>query len=130
MINQTAFVVIAGNPTKWDREMRERVVPGDESLVAMQVSQHARGRRTAQLTNTIYGWSVRAGSGLDSFRVLAGTRRGEHISGSLQAALHWGIAWAEQDPDNREFIAHRAEVPGYLEGCEQVKIRRAKGEQE
>jgi hypothetical protein len=133
--NTEHFVVIAGNPTKWDREMHDlskhpkNPRDPDSALVRLQVDQHARGRRGARPCKSIYGWSVRSDTGLDNMELLASARRGD-LDGSLEAALAWGIAWAENDPENREFYASKDEVPAeYHLGCEQVRARRARGEQ-
>lgn len=105
MLNTEHFVLLAGNPAKWDEETR-RLPDRGESLCALQVDQHRRGRRSASLTWSIYGWYIRAGSNLESPEVLAHTReRGGPLDGSFEAALEWGTAWADADPENREFYA-------------------------
>lgn len=101
MLNTEHFVLLGGNPQKWDDEVRIRNAAG-EDLGSIQEDQHARGRRTAVLTESVKGWYVRAGSDLDDIQVLMredGTTKAE--------AIAWGCAWANKDPENREFITRR-----------------------
>ncbi len=105
MLNTSHYTVIAGNPAKWDEETLKRCRPGkvegtvaSEDLCAVQVDQHNKGRRGAVLTRTIYGWSVRADSGLENFKLLAGKM-------SRAEAIAWGTKWVAEDPDRREFYA-------------------------
>lgn len=106
MLNTEHFVLLAGHPVGWDRETRRRVAAG-ESLCRVQEHQYARGRRTAVLGSTLLGWSVRSGSGLDGFQILAGP---DELDGSLKAAMEWGKDWANRDPLNREFIAAKKDT--------------------
>ena len=66
--------------------------------------QETTGRqwRSVELVKSIYGWYVRASSGLDGFAILAATReRGGRLDGTFENALEWATAWCEQDPDHR-----------------------------
>jgi len=120
MTNTAHFKLISGNPAAWDAEIlkakakdqdprtRNRTA-ADFNLCAMQVSQHRRGRRSASLLSTLYGWGVRLASGLDNRRILlSGRRQGRQIS--FQEAVKFGIEWTEQDPDNREFFVSSYEL--------------------
>lgn len=97
MLNTEHFELLAGNPTKWDEETLRRVKAG-ESLPSVQEDQHRRGRRSAELVppGLSDSYFVRAASGLDDFAVLHGPT-------SKPAARQWGLAWANEDPEHREF---------------------------
>jgi len=117
MMNSEHFTVLAGNPAKWDAETLTRVRPGQyagtynsEDLCSVQVDQWSRGRRSAVLTSSMYGWSVRIDSGLGDRQILAGSRRGEKLDGTKEDAIRWGKAWAEEDPENREFYARNSDL--------------------
>lgn len=69
-------------------------------LVEWQRSVHSRGFRDVELVESIYGWSVRSGSGLDNFALLAGARSGQ-VDGSLEDASRWASAWCAEDPAHR-----------------------------
>jgi hypothetical protein len=69
-------------------------------LCDLQYEQHQRGIRCAEIVKSIYGWTVRAGSGLDNFRLLAGSRDGT-LDGSHEAAVYYAKAWQARDPSNR-----------------------------
>jgi hypothetical protein len=105
MLNKDAFELLAGEPDFWDDELRTLCDEGVD-LVKVQVDQHARGRRSAELTKTIHGWSVRAASGLDDFRLLFGSRIAGHEV-SREEAVAWGTAWANADPTKKEFYVRR-----------------------
>lgn len=111
MLNTEGFVLLAGNPKKWDLDTLKRVRPGrydgtfnSDDLCKVQVDHHFKGFRTMQLLETVYGWSVRSGSNLDGRSIL--TPRGL----TLRQALDAGKDWANADPDNREFIAYRSDA--------------------
>ena len=72
-----------------------------DSLCRWQTDMHRQGFRQARLCQTGYGWSVRSGSGLDDFCVLAGHRDGTLPNATLQQALDWEIQWAKKDPTHR-----------------------------
>lgn len=116
MLNTNAFVVLAGNPGPWDEEMNKRCGAGSapgtlksEDLVQVQVDQHRRGRRSATLVSTIYGYSVRLASGLDERQVLFGGRAlGRNVS--KEEAIAFGIKWANEDPDKREFYVRKEDA--------------------
>ena len=101
MLNTTYFRLLAGEPGPWDSEMMCKFAEG-EGLPDIQENQHRRGRRSAILVNGEGGWYVRSSSGLDSPQILCGYHR---TSGSKTTAIAFDIDWANQDPDNREFIA-------------------------
>ena len=111
MINTKAFVLLAGDPSRWDEELRQRIKK-HESLLQVQEDQHARGRRSAELVKGVFGFYVRAASNLDSLQVLARTKdRGGPLSGTRDNAVQWGKMWANEDPQNREFFARKNLLP-------------------
>lgn len=110
MLNDTHFTVLAGNPSKWDAETRERCRAGrypgtfnSEDLCRVQVDQHLRGRRSATLWETVYGWAVGYDSNLQNRAVIRGGRREPGLT--RDQAIEAGIQWANEDPTNREFYA-------------------------
>ena len=108
MLNTEHFHLLAGNPEKWDNETKQRVAAG-ESLPDVQIDQHYRGRRSAMLVSGINYFYVRAGSNLQEPQVLASPKLGT-IDGTLYQALAWGVSWANEDPENREFFANKSTV--------------------
>jgi hypothetical protein len=110
MMNTTHFMVLAGDPASWDEETRRLCRSGiyentynSEDLCKVQVDQFFRGRRSATIVETIYGWSVRSDSNLDN--------RAIYLSRvTKEAAIKFGIAWANEDPKNREFYVSRQHV--------------------
>ena len=110
MLNTEHYVLIAGNPEKWDNETldacgsdrkknadpRNAGRDRDRDLCSMQRSQMARGRQGASLCRTIHGWTVRDDSGLTGWAIL-------YRDKSFIDAMTWGIQWAMKDPDKREF---------------------------
>jgi hypothetical protein len=61
---------------------------------------HAQGYRKAELVQSLFGWGVRATSGLDGFVWLASCRRGD-VDGTHEDALRWAKDWVAGDPDHR-----------------------------
>jgi hypothetical protein len=110
MLNDKHFVLIAGNPTKWDNEIREKVGKvgstfESKSLSEMQIEQASKGRLSANLIRSIYGWTVRYASGLQDFSILYASRKFD-----IKQALEFGIEWANNDPENREFYVSKTEI--------------------
>jgi len=105
MINIYHYDLLAGNPGAWDEETINRCHVGSEPLTTIQVEQHKRGRRSAHLIKSAYGWTVRYASGLDDFRIL---RKGFELR---EDAITFGIAWANEKPDSREFFASKSDLP-------------------
>lgn len=112
MLNSTHFLLLAGRPQKWDDEIRNECPKGRVSgtyasgpLCRMQANQSARGRRSANLVLSIYGWTVRYASGLQDFSIM-------FRSGSFDpsSALQWGTDWANADPNNRELYVGYWEI--------------------
>lgn len=107
MLNREHFVLIAGNPKKWDDETIRRTQGRDgEGLPVVQEDQFDRGRRSAKLTRLITGWAVTNNSGLGGDPVLF--RGGK----TREEAVKWGREWADKDPTNREFIASKTDMAG------------------
>lgn len=71
-----------------------------EPLCAWQREVHARGFRDVELVKSIYGWSVRSGSGLDNFALLASSRHGQ-LDGTYEDAVRWAVKWCSEDPTRR-----------------------------
>ena len=69
-------------------------------LIALQSRQHTLGYRGVQLVESLYGWTVRADSGLDSFNLLAGARSGA-LDGTWESAVMWAQAWCRELPTHR-----------------------------
>jgi hypothetical protein len=110
MLNDAHFEIVAGDPSIWDQETRARLDNG-ESLTSIQEDQHARGRRSAEVVPTVYGWSVRHGSGLDGFNLMFGYRKGDgHLS--YEEALNLARGWQEEDPANREVFVRKPFIRG------------------
>lgn len=117
MLNREHFVLIAGNPGRWDINLRSRVENG-EDLCAVQEDQHAHGRRSAELVCTSQGYVIRAGSslmklqimfmpqGYGTFDQLKNTEM-EYWRMGLVQCLEWGINWVNEDPDNRELYIRK-----------------------
>lgn len=108
MLNLKHYVLLAGDPRAWDEEMVRR--GHMENLAAIQIDQHRRGRRSANLVETMtLGWTVRYASNLDDRALLFGGRAlGRQAS--QREAIAAGIAWVEEDPSNREFFALQSDV--------------------
>ena len=115
MLNTDAFVVLGGDPSAWDEETRQRVPHGryngtynSDHLVNVQEDQHRRGRRSAELVQTMYGWSVRYASGLDANAIIFGGRNSPPLT--REQAIDLGVKWANEDPKNREFYTRKSNL--------------------
>ena len=107
MLNTKDFLMVAGDPRAWDLEMLQRchknhrlLNGGGASLTEVQVDQHERGRRSAELIRGIKGWYVRYSSGLDEFGILAEV--GSDVDGTIEDAIFWSMKWVMGDYVNRE----------------------------
>lgn len=107
MLDPTHFEIVAGERVVEElRAQQEAIIPwtgygyASDNLCALQRTWDERGIRGAQLTQSIYGWSVRADSGLQDFALLAGKRMG-NVDGTLEGAVAWARAWAARDPKRR-----------------------------
>jgi hypothetical protein len=110
------FEIVAGQEAyETEQELkRTRVepspsIPGtweSESLVKFQGWIHAQGFRSVELVETIYGWSVRSGSGLENFRLLRSAR--ELPEGGYDSALTWAANWCAQNPRHRYAFVRRS----------------------
>lgn len=87
--------------------------PRDEALCNAQSALHSRGYRSAELVKSVFGWSVRSGSGLDGFALLASSRTGV-LTGSAGDALKWAMNWVSDDPNKRDVFFRGLELPGDL----------------
>lgn len=95
------FKVVAGeaarraeNASRDARCKPSRFAPGSvdsDSLVRWQ-EYEGRKWRSVEIVSSMYGWSVRASSGLDGFALLAGARNGE-LDGSMADAIRWAKTW-------------------------------------
>ncbi|MFA5387971.1 MAG: hypothetical protein WC322_06340 [Candidatus Paceibacterota bacterium] len=105
MQNKEHFLLIAGEPDKWDTEIREQA--GSVGLVALQNAQFMDGRRGAILQPIRGGkaWIVTHDSSLVGFAPLCGM--GATDKGT---AIRCGVDWAEADPLKREFYARKQDV--------------------
>lgn len=99
-------LVLAGNLEPWREEIRQKCRPGiyegtfkSDDLCRVQVSQHSRGFREAQLSQTIYGWCVRLRSGLCADQLLlSGRLLGRKVS--REEALEFGRQWVAEAPEH------------------------------
>lgn len=100
--------VVAGHEV-WDRVHNEydAVREGlsgprerDNALCRAQERHSREGIRGAKLVESIYGWSVRADSGMQDFSILAGSRDGT-LDGSWDDAERFVRAWVAEDPTRR-----------------------------
>jgi hypothetical protein len=109
MLNTQHFILLAGDCGAYDQELLDNVPTiglfQSKSLTKLQEEQSARGRLSAQLVLSIYGWTVRYASGLQGFGIL---RRADSFNPA--SALEWGRNWVEQDPQNRELFVSKADV--------------------
>jgi hypothetical protein len=73
-------------------------------MADLQREQHERGRRSAELVRCHgSGWAIRYASSLDNYALIPGAwNRHSH---SRKMMVEAGIAWANEDPNNREFFA-------------------------
>lgn len=125
MLNTDHFALLAGRPGPWDDEIRTKVQSGrtegtydSASLCDLQVKQHQKGRRSAELVRTAKGWTIRMASGLQDHRILRFT-----ASPDPSEILCWGTVWANRDPDHRELFICKAEIEKtFAEGYKNVKI--------
>ena len=108
--NRDYFVTLGGNPDKWFAEMSHLKDRG-QSLCELQESQSERGYLPAELVKSMYGWTVRYASGLQGHGFLLSWRKLGRIM-SRAEAIAWGTAWANEDPDNREFYARKSDLEG------------------
>jgi hypothetical protein len=103
MLNLDHFVLLAGDPTKWDIEMIDRTRAG-ESLTDVQEDQHRRGRRGVVLRKFGKQYLLSAASNLtESAKAVKYEDR--------MNAISIGCAWAQRDPENREFFAPKGLAP-------------------
>jgi len=118
MINTEHFILLAGNPEKWDAEAVERAGNGEE-LVRIQEDQHSRGRRSARLKPRNMGWCIETASSIDPSPFIEYEGERAEFFATRTEAVVVGKAWAEEDPDNREFYAYK----GYFEEYEEDGTR-------
>ena len=115
MINTEAFLLIAGDPSEWDRKLQEAVGAGAD-LPEVQRQQYRAGCRSAELVRSIYGWSVRSGTGLNDFAIMhVPVLHGQQPDKGFADAVVWGKEWAEKDPKRREFYVRRRALDMYAE---------------
>jgi len=103
MLNKEYFILLAGDPKKWDDEVIRRT-QRRESLIEVQRDQHARGRLSAKLLKLASGWAVVDSTGLEPNPILFKGLK------TRDEAIEKGRKWAEEDPKNREFIANRRDM--------------------
>ena len=79
-------------------------MPGASDSQSLSRWQETAGRQwsSVEVQRSIYGWCVRASSGLDGFQLLACTKeRGGRLDGTFENALEWATEWCAQDPTHR-----------------------------
>lgn len=80
------------------------ILMGAPSLVRFQ---ETIGRRwqAVEVVHSVYGWYVRAASGLDDFAILARcVQRGGHLDGSLRDAVRYARSWVLSGADRYAFV--------------------------
>jgi len=78
--------------------------PGSSDSQSLTRWQETAGRAwlSVEVQRSIYGWCVRASSGLDGFELLARTKeRGGRLDGSFADALKWAREWCAMAPTTR-----------------------------
>jgi hypothetical protein len=115
MLNTEHFILLAGNPGRWDEEVRQHARHAGAhnvwiGLPQLQEDQHERGRRSLEVVRSAHGWTVRYASDLDNFHLVASGRHDSHWPGTYAAAAAWGISWANEDPENRECFVGKVEA--------------------
>jgi len=120
MLDPAHFTVVAGQNAKDAAEaiLLARVKPSterpgcleSESLCAAQQHVHGLGFRDVELVPTLYGWSVRSGSGLDNFSILYGYRKGDGRM-TYEQALAKANEWVNQNPSRRFAWVRNASLP-------------------
>lgn len=104
MLNNTHFVLLAGRPENFDNELRQRIAMGD-SITEVQMGQFNSGRRSAQIVRLTQGWAVVPASSLmDTGIMFSPADPGDYGIGEC---LEWGMAWANEDPYNRELYIRK-----------------------
>ena len=94
--DETAAMYAAVKPSTY--------MPGSADSQSLMRWQEGPGRAWSSvvLVHSIYGWYVRATSGLDGFAIMAATReRGGRLDGSFVEAAKWAAAWVEMDTAHR-----------------------------
>ena len=105
------YILLAGKPEKHHEDTITRMKHG-EYLTDIQEDQHRRGKREAELLRSIYGWTVRSGSGLDNFGIMYIPIQALPDKGFTEA-LKWGCDWANEQPEDREFYIRRYMIAQY-----------------
>jgi len=82
-------------------------VAGADLPTAQERAWGEGGFRDAQLVESIYGWTVRSGSGLDNWRFIAGRGRNWTFEQALEAAK----TWQAEDLTHRFVWAYKSDVP-------------------
>lgn len=75
--------------------------PGCYDTQTLTDWQGSQGRtwRSVEVMESIYGWYVRASSGLDGFAIMASTiQRGGKLDGTYEDAAKWAIEWCRENP--------------------------------
>jgi len=104
MLNDQHFVLLAGCPEKWDKEMFELPNTG-QTLIELQLSQAGRGRLSARMFLSVHGWTIRYSSNLHNRSIIFG-------SGSFnpKTAYDWGVKWANINPLKRELYVSKYDI--------------------
>ena len=102
------FLIVAGQDAhdQWEKKMQEGLAQG-QPLTTLQEKQAQEGLIFVEICPTLYGWSVRYGSGLQNFDVLASARKGT-LDGTKKDALRFATEWVAQDPQNRYAFLRKA----------------------
>jgi hypothetical protein len=100
------FVMIAGEQARTDENQSRNAT--SRTLTGWQET-NGRFWSSVEVMESIYGWYVRATSGLDGFAIMAATKqRGGPLDGTFEAAAQWAINWCEQDSKRRYAYVRRS----------------------
>ena len=99
MINTNDYLLLAGDPSKWDEEARQRLANFDHPE-AISRDQQTRGRRSTEI---LYRYNTYRLDYCDEERQVSYP--------SLQDVVKAGKEWVTEDPSNRELCA-RKDLPG------------------
>ncbi len=95
------FIIVAGQEAhdRWNEDLQARLAKGQD-LCRIQEEQYACGLVTVEICPSLHGWSVRYGSGLQGFDLLASPRRGQ-LDGSRSDAIQFATEWVAKSPTER-----------------------------
>lgn len=100
MIKQDWMEIVAGEALVEALTAETETIASGQ-LWALQEAQAARGILGVEIVKSMYGYCVRYDSGLQDWGILAGSRKGQQLDGSLEAAQQFCECWVSEDPTHR-----------------------------